>query len=254
MVLVLATIGSLLAAGRFANVAERQGNSARAERSARLEADLARKAAEKDRKGADLAREAAEKDRTAAEKARASAQAETYRAMLSEVKALRAGHQLGWREEALENLARLAVMPTPRRDLVELRNEAVASLGEFDVVQVMRLEGLQGTVDQLDFSPDSRTLVTATRSGSVDLWDVARRQHSWRVEGPDGKSRPSEDRNLLRPVPARWWPGADLLGPSGRVPRFLGLAIGPAPDRRRDGPGGPAGGRSPGSLARGRVV
>ena len=50
-----------------------------------------------------------------------------YRAVLSQVKALRAGHPLGWREEALDGLARLAVMPTPRRDLVALRTEAVAA-------------------------------------------------------------------------------------------------------------------------------
>jgi hypothetical protein len=54
----------MLAAGRFARLAEREHKAATAERSARLEADGARKAA----------------------------QAETYRAMLSEVKALRAGH------------------------------------------------------------------------------------------------------------------------------------------------------------------
>ncbi|HKI20778.1 MAG TPA: serine/threonine-protein kinase, partial [Isosphaeraceae bacterium] len=91
-VLVLATVGSMLAAGRFAILAEREHNSANAERSARLEADDARKAAE------------------AAKKA---AQPETHRAVLSEVKALRAGDQLGWREEALGDLARLAIMPTP---------------------------------------------------------------------------------------------------------------------------------------------
>ena len=99
--LVLVTIGALLAAGRFAR-------SATAER---------------------LARQDAEQARTTAETAGTAAQAEAYRAMLSEVKALRAGHQLGWREEALANLVRLASMPTPRRDLVELRTQAVACIG-----------------------------------------------------------------------------------------------------------------------------
>ena len=82
--------------------------------------------------------------------------------MLSEVKALRAGHPLGWREDALGNLAQLTTMPTPRRDLVELRIEAVASLVEPDVVEVARLEGFRSKVFSLDFSPDSRTLATAT--------------------------------------------------------------------------------------------
>ena len=176
-VLVMATIGSLLTAARFADLAERQGNSATAERSARIDADLARTTA-------DEARKAAETSRTAA-------LAETYRAMLSEVKALRSGHQLGWREEALANLARLAVMPTPRRDLVELRDEAAASIGEFDVVEVARLEGLRGSAWSLDFSPDSRSLVAATMNGDLHLYDVARRRHSWQVADPRGEQSPT---------------------------------------------------------------
>ncbi len=62
-VLVLVTVGSLLAASRFADLAHRQGNSAAAERSARLEADHALRAEEN---------------------ARASAQAEARRALLNE--------------------------------------------------------------------------------------------------------------------------------------------------------------------------
>src|SRR5262249_2506404 len=86
--------------------------------------------------GAGAGRAEADQARAGSEKSRAAAQAETYRAMISEVRALRAGHRLGWREEALANLARLVVMPTPRRDLVELRTEAVASIGDFEVKEV----------------------------------------------------------------------------------------------------------------------
>ncbi len=159
--LVVVAVGSLLAAGRFASLAKRESKAATAERLAHVEAD---------------------QDRKTAEKARADAQAETYRAMLSEVKALRAGHQPGWREEALANLARLAVMPTPRRDLVELRTEAVASIGEFEVKEVARFEGRDvESVYSLDFSPDSKTLVTASEVGVVDLWDVPNRMHARRL-------------------------------------------------------------------------
>src|SRR5205823_913304 len=76
--------------------------------------------------GAEMARDEADQARAASEKSRAAAQAETYRAMLSETRALRAGHQPGWRERALGDLAQLAIMPTPRRDLPELRTEAAA--------------------------------------------------------------------------------------------------------------------------------
>jgi WD40 repeat protein len=167
-VLVAVTVLSLLAAHRFADLAARQGNSASAERAARLEADLAR---------------------DASEKARAAAQTETYLALLSEVKALRAGHQLGWRGDALENLARLTTLPTPRRDRVELRSEAVVSLGEFDIVEVARFAGFTNRVCSLAFSPDSRTLATASINGDLQCWDVPRRQHSWQIADPAGMSR-----------------------------------------------------------------
>ena len=105
---------------------ERSSRAAIAERSARQEASRQAKAEATARGEAD--------------QARAAAQAETYRAMLSEVKALRAGHQPGWRDEALANLARLAVMPTPRRDLFELRTEAAACMRTPDIHLVARLE------------------------------------------------------------------------------------------------------------------
>ena len=71
-------------------------------------------------------------------------------------------------------------MPTPRRDLVELRTEAVASIGEFGVKEVARFDATGDPSDpvySIDFSPDSRTLVTVSGKGTLDLWDVPRRQH-----------------------------------------------------------------------------
>ena len=236
-VLVMVTIGSSLAAIRFRDLAKQKGDAALAERSARLEADQAR---------------------SASERSREVALAETYRAMLSEAKALRAGHRLGWRDDALSNLARLATMPTPRRDLVELRDEAVASLGEFDIVEVARFTGLRCKVWSLDFSPDSRMLATAALNGEVDLWDVPRRRHSRRVHDPAGSSRPGNQPTWEDPlVYARFLPDGglaritwgrrvELLDPSGRL-------FDSPPDRRGEGPGRGAGGRPPRPPAGGRV-
>ena len=139
-VLVLVTIGSLLAAARFASLAERRESFG----------DLRAPGSPRGRPGAEPT---ADQAREAAETARAAAQAETYRAMLSEVKALRAGHQLGWRDEALDDLARLAVMPTSRRDLAELRTEAVASVGEFGVNEVARFAVSGWAAFSIGFQP-----------------------------------------------------------------------------------------------------
>ena len=168
-VLVIATAASLVAAGLFARQADRERN---------LAASMGRQA-----KAESRAREEADQARVSAEAARATALAETYRATLSEVRALRVGHPPGWREETLGDLARLAVLPTPRRDLVELRSEAVASIGEFEVKEVARLEGSGPTCIGLDFSPDSQTLVTAYGNGDLDYWDVPGRRHLRRLAG-----------------------------------------------------------------------
>ena len=167
-VLVLAPVGSLIVAGRMAYLAENAHRAAIAERSARQEASRQAKAEATARGEADQARTAA--------------QAETYRALLSEVKALRAGRQPGWRDEALANLARLAVLPTPRRDLLELRAEATACMRTPDIHLVARLE-LPWDNRGLAFIPDGQTLVTAGYPTGLEFWDVRRLQHLSSVAG-----------------------------------------------------------------------
>jgi WD40 repeat protein len=138
---------------------------------------------ERDERSAAVVARAQEADaRKRAEQAQQGALSETYRASLSEVRALRAAHPPGWRDDAVASLARLGRWPTSRRDLSELRTEATADLGEPDVRLVARIEGLAGSVDALDFSPDGRMLATILTSGGVHLWDVEARRHAASVE------------------------------------------------------------------------
>ncbi len=136
------------------------------ERRALLEADDARK------KGA-----IAEKSERRAAAAHAASLAETYRALLSETRSLRAGREPGWREKAIGDLAKLAVMQTPRRDMAEIRTEAVATLGTPDIRLSARIMNASKTNDpvSLTFSPNGKTLFTA--SSGLDLWDVAESRH-----------------------------------------------------------------------------
>jgi WD40 repeat protein/serine/threonine protein kinase len=115
--------------------------------------------------GAEMARDESDKSRTAA-------QAETYRAVLSEVRALRVGHESGWRREALDDLARLALMPAARRNVAELRTEAAATLGTPDIQPTARIALPAAVRDSIAFSPDGRTLVTASPQSGLDFWDV----------------------------------------------------------------------------------
>jgi WD40 repeat protein/serine/threonine protein kinase/Flp pilus assembly protein TadD len=113
-----------------------------------------------------------EKAHDEAVKARDAAVAETYRALLSETRALRLAHASGWRHQALQKLRSLALLETPQRDLAELRGEAIACIGEFDAVETMRLSGHTASVWSLDFSPDGAQLATAGYDGRINVWDV----------------------------------------------------------------------------------
>src|SRR5262249_27476914 len=145
-------------------------------------AETARDEARQNATRAEQSEKEANQARAAAEKSQAAAEAETYRAMLSEVRALRAGHEPGWREKALSDLARLAVMPTPRRDLPELRTEAAATLGTPDVRLVARVALPSGAPGSVTFSPDGRALLTACPGTGLDFWDVPGNRHLSSVE------------------------------------------------------------------------
>jgi serine/threonine protein kinase/WD40 repeat protein len=185
MVLVFLTgFAGVLWQWRVAETARADEQSQRGRADAlRQGAERARDEAKQNAKRAEQSQHEADQARAASEKSRAAAQAETYRAVLSEVRALRAGHQPGWREKALGDLARLAVMPTPRRDLPELRTEAAATLGTPDIRLVAKVELPSADLGSFTFSLDGRTLLTAGFQRGLDFWDVPGNGHLSFVEG-----------------------------------------------------------------------
>ena len=76
--------------------------------------------------------------------------------------------------EAIKNLGALATLETPAHDLVRLRTEAVACLGEPDARAAMRIGG---SVDfgpwNLEFHPDGKALaINDVFHAVVHLWDI----------------------------------------------------------------------------------
>ncbi len=158
---------------------------------------------------------------TKAQEALATAEAETYRALVNDVAALRLGRRSGWRDEAMRDLERAASMDVSRRDVVALRTDAVLCLGEIDVREVARFLGHGGGVRSLDFSPDGRTLAVADYDGHLRLWDVPRARHLRVIDDP-GVNHPLQYSEEA-PLPAvRFRPGGGMaFGTWGRRVAWL---------------------------------
>ncbi len=122
--------------------------------------------------------------RTWAEHLRATAEAALYQARLSENRALRLARPQGWSELAFANLSSNAAMSLPQRDLLELRSEAVACLGQLDVREVARFGGRSNGVWSLDFSPDGAMLASADGRGIMRVWEVAGPGGCWEMKDP----------------------------------------------------------------------
>jgi eukaryotic-like serine/threonine-protein kinase len=138
---------------------------------------------------AEARRKDAERAKADADRARDAAREDAYRATFSGTQALRLAHAPGWRDTALSNLARLAAAETPSRDLLALRSEAAACLGQLDGREVARLETGGIHIRSVDFSPDGSVLGSLAYSGRLDLWDVARGFVAW-----NGSIRPQTSR------------------------------------------------------------
>src|SRR5205814_3043694 len=149
--------------------------------------------------------------------------ADTYRALLGETRALREARPAGWRATALDNLRQLAGLKTPRRDLVELRSEAVLCLGEVDVREIARFERHTHVIYGLDFSPDGNTLATAGYDGKVFLWDLGERRAVRQLT--DSAASSSGQWTSLAPLPVvRFRPDGSYVAYStwSRQIEFLG--------------------------------
>jgi WD40 repeat protein len=172
--------------------------------------------------------------------ARADAVADAYRGLWGETSALRQARPAGWRETALDNLRRLALMDTPRRDLVELRSEAVACLSELDAREVFHLPGHTEAVYGLDFTPDGKALASAGYDGRVFIWDTDDARELRKITDPNAAATGFWGPRAPLPV-VRFRPGGGYLAYTtwGRRVELLGWGARPAGLPALEGPAPP---------------
>ena len=229
--LVAVTAGSLLAAGRFAMLAERAGNLATAERSARLEADEARKTAEKARTVAQDAEQEMKKsaDRAEAEKKRAEEQLTRAEWLVYAGKLMLAQNDF----EAGNGGLALHYLDECQWDLRGWEHRYLWSR----INAKQTLVGHTAPVWSVAYSPDGRRIVTGSGDGTAKVWDaqtsgelLALKGHRGEVLGvafsPDGKRIVTGSIDGT----AKLWDaatGRELLAMSGHTSQVLGVAYSP---------------------------
>jgi serine/threonine protein kinase/WD40 repeat protein len=169
-VLVLVTIASLLAAGGYARLAERDRGSAIAERFARLEADQNRKTAEKARIAAQNAEQEMQRIAAQADADKEIAQRENYRSTIKLAESMLQGDA-----QARYRVADILWGAQP-----ELRGWEWGYLMAHCPLEEWSLQTNQGGLDTLTGSADGRFLATAGHDGTVALWDSWTRNELWR--------------------------------------------------------------------------
>jgi WD40 repeat protein len=162
-VLVLVTLGSLLAAGRFASLAERQRRAADSERGARFESDKARKAAQ-------LAALETKKTAARAQVDKEIAERESYRSTIKLAESMLQGDA-----RSRYHVADILWGARP-----ELRGWEWGHLMARCPLEEWSLQTGQGGVAAVTASPDGRLFATAGNDGTVALWDSWTRRAIWR--------------------------------------------------------------------------
>ena len=87
--------------------------------------------ARKARTAESVERKAAQAERDRAKQAEQQAQANLYNSLVREARATRIARRVGYRNDVFKALQQARDLDVPQRDLVELRSEAIACLGDF---------------------------------------------------------------------------------------------------------------------------
>ncbi len=130
-----------------------------------------------------------------------------YRSLVGEARALRLARSSGYRQEALERLRWALELETPERDVEQLRQEAVACLGDYLGLKAETWTDFASDIQALAVQPQGELLALSLSDGSVALRSLARGVPTAQLRAggelirdlafrPDGKSLVAVDASL----------------------------------------------------------
>jgi eukaryotic-like serine/threonine-protein kinase len=106
-----------------------------------------------------------------------------YHALVEEARAVRESRATGYRAEAWNLLHRALELETPDRDVMALRQEAAACLGDFVGLEPAVLDGFPADVFSKAMAPDGRHVALGLRDGTILIIDLATKKVSVRLRG-----------------------------------------------------------------------
>jgi WD40 repeat protein/serine/threonine protein kinase len=101
-----------------------------------------------------------------------------YHALTEQARAVRESRATGYRAEAWNLLQRALELETPDRDVMALRQEAAACLGDFVGLEPAVVEGFPADVFSKAMAPDGRHVALGLRDGTILIIDLATKKAS----------------------------------------------------------------------------
>ena len=114
-----------------------------------------------------LRREAGE--HAEADRERQRAESNLYHSLVREAQAVRRLRDGGYRHEVWDRLKQALALETPDKDLAQLRQEAVACLGDFVGLAPTTWADLTSEIHSLEVHPDAQHVVLGLADGSILL-------------------------------------------------------------------------------------
>jgi serine/threonine protein kinase len=114
-------------------------------------------------------RVAAEQARANEAKQKAAAQQELYDSLLGQARATRLARQLGYRDRVFDLLERASVLDVPQKNLADLRNEAVACLGDFVGLTPVTFTNFSTNIESACLAPSGRLAAFGLGDSTIHL-------------------------------------------------------------------------------------
>jgi serine/threonine protein kinase/WD40 repeat protein/Flp pilus assembly protein TadD len=121
---------------------------------------------------ATVAEKTARQAQVAAQAERQQAVTNLYHARVGEAAALRRARGMGYRAQVFNRLQQALELDTPDRDISQLRDEAVACLGDFVGLEPITWDNFPARIKKITLTPDGKLMAIALDNGKVQVRNV----------------------------------------------------------------------------------